>query len=91
MKPTIAIIASILAVLAAVLLVQSKQKEGFTADGWVLNQPPEWFHKASYDPNEWIVSYNPDQLAKPGGCDMHYRGDPRELNYLSSSYRFWRM
>jgi len=94
MKPTIAIIASILAVLAAVLLVQYKQKEvseHFTADGWVLNQPPEWFHKPTYDPNDWIVAYYPEQLSKPGGCDMHYRGDPKELNYLSSAYRFWRM
>ena len=91
MKSTIAIVVSVLAVLAAIMIVNSKQKEGFTADGWVLNQPPEWFHKAQYDPNEWIVAYYPDQLAKPGGCDMHYRGDPRELNFLSSSYRFWRM
>lgn len=95
MKSTIAIIASVLAVLAAILIVNSKhrhlQKEGFTADGWVFNQPPEWFHKTSYNPSDWIVSYYPDQLAKPGGCDMHYRGDPRELNYLSSAQRFWRM
>lgn len=95
MKPTVAIIASVLAVVAAILLVQFKQdqiqKEGFTADGWVLNKPPEWFHKATYDPNDWIVRYYPDQLAHPGGCDMHYRGDPRELNFLSSAYRFWRM
>jgi hypothetical protein len=90
MKPTVAIVASILAVLAAFMLVQYKQKERFDAAGLVFNKPPEWFHKAAYNPNDWIVSYNPDQLALPGGCDMHYRGDPRELNYLSSSYRFWR-
>jgi hypothetical protein len=94
MKPTIAIIASILAVMAAILLVQTKQRktsEYFDAAGLVFNQPSEWFNKSSYDANEWIVAYYPDQLAKPGGCDMHYRGDPRELNYLSSAYRFWRM
>jgi hypothetical protein len=88
MKPTIAIVVSILAVLAAILLVQSNQKENFTADGLVLNVPPEWYHKKAYDPNEWIVSYNPDQLSQPE-C-MHYRGDNRELNYMSSAYRFWR-
>jgi hypothetical protein len=95
MKSTVAIVVSVLAVIAAIMLVNSRQqqiqKEGFTADGWVLNQPPEWFHKPTYDPNDWIVAYYPDQLAKPGGCDMHYRGDPRELNFLSSAYRFWRM
>jgi len=90
MKSTVAIIASVLAVLAAIMLVKSR-KEGFTADGLVLNRPPEWFNKASYDPNDWIVAYNPDQLSKPGGCDIHYRGNNKELNYLSSAYRFWRM
>jgi hypothetical protein len=91
MKPTIAIVASILAVLAAVLLVQNnyRQKEKFDATGLIFNKPPEWFNKSVYDPNDWIVSYNPDQLAQPE-C-MHYRGDPKELNYLSSGYRFWRM
>jgi hypothetical protein len=91
MKSTIAIVASILAVFAAILLVKSKQREGFTADGWVLNRPSEWFNKNEYNLNDWFVSYNPDQLAQPGGCDMHYRGDPRELNWLSSCYRMWRM
>lgn len=93
MKSTIAILASVLAVIAAILIVQSKQAsvEGFTADGWIFNRPPEWFNKIAYNPNDWIVAYYPDQLAQPGGCDMHYRGDPRELNYLSSAYRFWRM
>jgi len=93
MKSTVAIVVSVLAVIAATMLVNSRsqqmKKEGFTADGWVLNQPPEWFHKPTYDPNDWIVAYYPDQLSKPE-C-MHYRGDHRELNWLSSSYRFWRM
>jgi len=94
MKPAIALVASILAVFAAVLLVQYKQNEvseHFTADGWVLNRPPEWFNKPAYNANDWMVAYYPDQLSKPGGCDMHYRGENRDLNYLSSAYRFWRM
>ena len=91
MKHTIAIVASILAVLAAVLLVQYKQKEGFDAAGLVFNKPPEWFNKKSYNLDDWLVAYYPDQLSKPGGCDIHYRGDPKELNWLSSGYRFWRM
>jgi len=81
-------VVSILAVLAAVMIVQSSQKEGFDGAGLVLNRPPEWFHKIAYNPNDWIVSYNPDQLSSPE-C-MHYRGDSSELNYLSSAYRFWR-
>jgi hypothetical protein len=91
MESTVAIIASILAVLAAVFIVKYKEKEQFDAVGLVFNKPPEWFNKQAYDSNEWIVGYYPDQLAQPGGCDMHYRGDPHELNYLSSAYRFWRM
>ena len=90
MKTTIALVISVLAVLTAIMIVK-QQKEGFDAAGLVFNRPPEWFNKAAYDPNQWIVTYNPDQLAQPGGCDMHYRGDPSELNYLSSAYRFWRM
>ena len=78
MKTSIVIIASVLAVLAAVFLVV-QEKEGFDAVGLIFNRPPEWFNKASYNPNDWIVSYNPDQLAKPGGCDMHYRGNPRRI------------
>ena len=90
MKSTVAIIASVLAVLAAVFVVQYNQKERFDAAGLVFNQPPEWFHKAAYNPSDWLVSYYPDQLSSPGGCDIHYRGDNQELNYLSSAYRFWR-
>lgn len=89
MKSTVAIIASVLAVVAAILIVQYKQKERFDATGLVFNQPPEWFRKQSYNANDWIVSYYPDQLSKPE-C-MHYRGDPKELNWLSSTNRFWRM
>jgi len=88
MKTAVALIASILAVVVAVFVVAQK-KEGFTADGWVLNKPSEWFNKAHYNPNDWIVTYSPDQLSKPE-C-MHYRGNNQDLNYLSSAYRFWRM
>ncbi len=88
MKSAIAIVASILAVIVSIIIIQNGCKENFDAAGLVFNIPPEWFNKAVYDPNEWIVSYNPDQLSKPE-C-MHYRGDPQELNYYSSAYRFWR-
>lgn len=83
------LVLSMLAVIAALLIINNDKTEGFDAAGLVLNVPPEWFNKAAYDPNDWIVAYNPDQLAKPE-C-MHYRGSPYELNYLSSAYRFWRM
>lgn len=65
------------------------KKEGFEAVGLIYNKPPEWFNKPEYKVADWIVTYNPDQLEKPE-C-MHYRGNPKELNYLSSAYRFWRM
>ncbi len=94
MKPTIAIVASILAVLTALLLVHCKQKEvseHFDATGLVFNKPPEWFNKPYYNADDWLVAYYPDQLSKPGGCDMHFRGNNSDLNYLSSVYRFWRM
>ncbi len=94
MKSTIAIIASILAVIAAVLIVKCKKKkvsEHFDATGLIFNKPSEWFNKSAYNVDDWLVAYYPDQLSKPGGCDMHYRGNQHDLNYLSSAYRFWRM
>jgi hypothetical protein len=84
------ILISVLAVFSAILLANNR--ENFDGAGLVYNVPPEWFRKKkAYDLRDWIVSYNPDQLAHPGGCDMHYRGDPQELNWYSSAYRFFRM
>jgi hypothetical protein len=77
-------------VIIAVFVWCCKRRENFDAAGLVFNVPPEWFNKQSYNPSDWIVAYSPDQLSMPGGCDMHYRGDPEELNYYSSAYRFWR-
>jgi hypothetical protein len=65
------------------------KKEGFTADGLVFNIPSEWFRKPKYDVRQWFVEYHPDQLSQPE-CLSYNRGDPAELNYLSSAYRFWR-
>ena len=89
MKTTIALVASILAVVGAILIVQYKQKEQFDAAGLVFNRPPEWFRKQAYNPSDWLVAYYPDQLSKPE-C-MHWRGNNKELNWLSSTNRFWRM
>jgi hypothetical protein len=89
MRSTIPIVVSILAVLAAIILVKNKQRERFDATGLVFNKPPEWFNKAKYNADDWLVSYYPDQISQPEG--MHYRGNNQELNYLSSAYRFWRM
>jgi hypothetical protein len=77
-------------ILSASLVAYSKKDkvEGFDAAGLVFNKPPEWFNKGAYDLNNWIVYYEPDQISKPE-C-MHYRGNAAELNWLSSSYRFWR-
>lgn len=91
MKTSIALTFSILAVFTAFLIIKQPKTENFTADGLILNVPPEWFRKKAYDINDWIVAYYPEQISNVGGCDMHYRGDNRELNYLSSAYRFFRM
>ncbi len=77
-------------IVAVVIAACVYKKEGFDAAGLVFNRPPEWFNKQAYNPSDWIVTYYPEQLSEPGGCDMHYRGDPEELNYYSSAYRFWR-
>ncbi len=95
MKPSFALVVSLIAVVAAVFIVQksdtfSNGRENFEAAGLVYNRPPEWFHKAAYNPDDWLVAYYPQQIAQPE-CMYHSRGNPRELNYLSSAYRFWRM
>ncbi len=80
-----------LVLLSSIMIIKRQDFEGFDAAGLVFNRPSEWFNKKSYNVNDWFVNYNPDQLAQPGGCDMHYRGDPEILNYESSCYKFWRM
>lgn len=96
MKTSVALAVSLVAVIAAVILVKNgnisnfSNRENFEAAGLVYNRPPEWFHKAAYNPNDWIVAYYPQQISQPA-CMYNRRGDPRELNYLSSAYRFWRM
>lgn len=85
---TIVIIIVILVILFVIYIYRSKNAaEGFTADGLV---PPNWFIKKPYDVNKWFSVYNPDQLSQPE-CLPYNRGNPEELNYLSSAYRFWRM
>ncbi len=81
----------VLVLVSSIMIIKRQNAEGFDAVGLVFNKPPEWFNKKTYDKNDWFVHYEPDQLAQPGGCDMHYRGEPEELNFLSSCYRFWRM
>jgi hypothetical protein len=92
MKTSIVIIASMIAVLVSLYIKNKNEcnKEGFTATGLVFNRPPEWFNKPKYNPDDWLVTYYPDQLSKPE-CLSYSRGNPQELNYLSSAYRFWRM
>ena len=87
----IVIICFLLSVAAIILasIAFTKNKDGFDATGLVFNDPPNWFHKNSYNINDWFVYYEPEQLANPE-C-THYRGEPQELNWLSSTYRFWRM
>lgn len=61
-------------------------QEGFEV---IYTNPPEWYRKQAYNRNDWYTAYFPDQLEKPE-C-MHTRGDPAELNLLSSAYIHWRM
>ena len=67
--------------------------EGFDATGLVLNQPPNWFLKETYDPNAWVVnnyidSIQPSCLSYSLGSKF---GSLENLNYLKSATRFWRM
>lgn len=87
----ISFILSIIAIIISAIAISRamKEKEGFDATGLVFNKPPEWFHKSEYDVNNWLVYYEPDQISKPD-C-MHHRGNAEDLNYMSSTNRFWRM
>lgn len=78
----------VLIIVIIVLSIIIHKKENFDAVGLVFNKPPNWFIKPKYNPSEWVVTYYPDQLSKPECVD--YRGDNKELNYMSSAYRFWR-
>jgi hypothetical protein len=80
-----------LVLLSSIMIIKRQDFEGFDAAGLVFNKPSEWFNKAKYNKNDWFVTYYPDQTSQPGGCDMHYRGNPEMLNWESSAYRFWRM
>lgn len=66
--------------------------EHFTATGWVYNHPPNWWMPQTYTPASWLTPYTPDQLQYASGCAPNLdRGSPGNLNFSSSSYRFWRM
>lgn len=79
----------IILILSVVLMKRTdgwSNYENFTA---FYIKPPEWFIKPIYKTKDWLVTYYPDQLSDPV-CMDHSRGDPEELNYNSSAYRFWR-
>ncbi len=90
MNPVIIILVVLVVLFVIYIFYSKKNSEGFTADGLVFNIPPEWFRKKPYDANKWFSVYNPDQLSQPE-CLPYNRGDPEQLNYMSSAYRFWRM
>ncbi len=66
-----------------------KQIEHFDYAGLTLTRPPNWWFPQKYDTKKWLSVYYPDQMQQPN-CVWKNRGDPRVLNYESSSYRFWR-
>ena len=66
-----------------------KNCEAFTAPGWVLTHPPNWFLPKEYEMTQWLTPYTPDQLSE-NVCLSYNRGNNKDLNYLSSAYRLWR-
>lgn len=82
---------SIVAIVTAGLVLGSKKntKEHFDFAGLTLTTPPSWYLPERYKPDQWVVRYYPDQISHPN-CVYRDRGDPKVLNYNSSSYRFWR-
>lgn len=91
MKTGLTLAISLIAIISAIVILQTptEKKENFDAVGLVYNKPPNWFNKQAYNPSDWIVTYYPDQISQPE-CMYYNRGNPRELNWLSSAYRFWR-
>ena len=67
-------------------------KEGFTADGYYVI-PPNWFHKQTYDPRQWLVRQYVDTIQPE--CMSYSKaskyGSLDNLNYMASATRFWRM
>jgi hypothetical protein len=89
------IVAAVATVAAVMVIFKCKEKytsdhtEGFDAAGLTLTHPPNWWFPQTYDISKWLTRYYPDQLSQPA-CLSYNRGDDKVLNYLSSSYRFWR-
>jgi len=81
-------ICMIIFIIVIVILLVMLSRENFDMTGLVYNRPPNWFMKQDYNPSDWIVTYNPDQISKPECQD--FRGDYEDLNYMSSAYRYWR-
>lgn len=68
---------------------KEKKREDFTAPGWTLTRPSEWWFPEKYDTASWLTPYYPDQLSQPQ-CLSYNRGPPQPLNFYSTAYRFWR-
>jgi len=73
-------------------MAMNKNEENFTATGLVYNIPPGWWFPQQYNSTTWLTPYYPEQLSSPTACQPSLnRGNAADLNYMSSSYRFWRM
>jgi hypothetical protein len=80
-----------LAIIVIMIILLNTRTEGFDAVGLIFNEPSEWFHKTAYDPNDWLVHYEPDYLEQATGCDSNYKGNPEFLKWQAGTTRFWRM
>lgn len=86
-----AVVASAIILAVSMIEFQSKESmvEHFDYAGLTLTRPPPWWFPQKYDTKKWLSVYYPDQIQQPN-CVSKTRGDPKVLNYESSSYRFWR-
>ena len=89
MKNSIIAAVGIIVAISTLICCNLKKIEGFTADGWVLTRPSEWWFPQKYKNVDWLVPMYLDQLSQPS-CLPYNRGNPGPLNFNASAYRFWR-
>lgn len=89
MNNTLSTVIVAIATVAVLSFLNVCKTEGFTAAGWTLTHPSEWWFPQKYNASNWLTTYYPDQLSQPT-CLSYNRGNAGNLNFNSSSYRFWR-
>jgi hypothetical protein len=89
LTPWVVLVTTVILSLGIAAYSNIERVEHFDYAGLTLTRPPPWWFPQTYDAKKWFSVYHPDQLQQPN-CVSKDRGDPRVLNYESSSYRFWR-